>query len=79
MSDLRNDPDYVLRWPPAIFAEELTRLIQRGERLGTGSSWASEVETLLRQAFTSSMPAEDFKRMLDTSGTASWSLDEEPF
>ena len=68
-----NNPDYTLRWPPELFANEAKRLVRRGETLGAGIDWVYEVKLLLRQAFESSVPAEDFELM------ARQGIDDEPF
>lgn len=54
------DPDYELKWPGHIFRDELRHLIQRARDLGMTAAWQDEVEQLLRQAFASDRPAEDF-------------------
>lgn len=76
---MRDPVDYVLRWPRSIVADELRRLIALGESEGLSNEWADEVDTLLRQAFATSVAAEDFGRI---QSAASWSDiygDEEPF
>ncbi len=61
-----DNPDYALRWPPELFAREVELLVESGSERGMGSSWQSEVETLLLLAFESSAPAGDFKKTLKT-------------
>lgn len=78
MSDFVGDPDYALRWPPAVFADETARLVRRGREFGTGTDWQDEVLLLLRQAFSSVVPRDDFKRAL-AAGRDAPSYDEEPF
>lgn len=60
MDDLRDDPEYEIRWPSDILAAELDRLIARGRADGLDTDWQDAVETLLRQAFTSSVPQREF-------------------
>lgn len=79
MSEWSSDPDYTLRWPPDVFAEEVRRLIKRAEQNLSGRDWEDEVETLLRQAFGSEVPIEDFRAA--TAPPQPWysTSDEEPF
>ena len=58
-----DNPDYTLRWPPELFALEAELLVRRGAELGTGSDWPEEVALLLRQAFVSPVPANDFDKV----------------
>lgn len=58
-----DNPDYTLRWPPELFALEAELLVRRGAELGTDSDWQEEVALLLRQAFVSLVPANDFERV----------------
>ena len=78
-----NNPDYTLRWPPKLFATEADRLVQRGEELGVDSDWQEEVVLLLKQAFMSQVPADDFARVARLSGEFAElihnDLDDEPF
>lgn len=69
------DSDFALRWPEAVLAEELRRLIVIGERDGLDSPWSDEVELLLQQAFSSAVPAEDFRRVMSKRKV----YDSEPF
>jgi hypothetical protein len=73
MGTFANNPDYELRWPPAIFESELRRLIAEGRRTGYDSEWDRSVEWLLRQAFGEGPAVTEFTRTKD------WVLDEEPF
>ncbi len=57
------DPDYRLRWPNHIFAAELQRLIGRAGATGLTPEWREEVEQLLKQAFASAVPTEEFHRL----------------
>ena len=59
-----NNPDYTLRWPQELFVQEAQLLVRRGEELGTGSDWQEEVALLLRQAFVSPVPADDFEKVV---------------
>lgn len=84
MPDFVDDPDFAIRWPPHLFADEAERLIRRAREVGTGDGWADDVELLLRQAFSTSEPAEAFNRILKSfSGlpvpAAGYQDDEEPF
>jgi hypothetical protein len=80
VNDYMKDPDYMLRWPPELFTEEIDRLIRRAMNFGLGAEWQEEVELLLRQAFSSPVPAEDFKKTFDLRASmAARDLDEEPF
>lgn len=74
------EPDYVLRWPPATFRAEVERLVRIGREHGCVGSWKDEVETLLRQAFGSEVPVEDFGREMERHA-APYGYDpgEEPF
>ena len=73
------DPEYTLAWPAQIFSDELRRLIDRGERLGTDDNWYAEVETLLQQAFSSPVPSQDFGRVIARPAPAGYDPAEEPF
>jgi len=80
MNDLRNDPEYEIRWPHDVLAAELDRLITRGQADGLGSDWRDEAETLLRQAFTSAVPQREFGEQWNQSARRSDTYgDEEPF
>ena len=63
---LATNPDYTLRWPPALFVQEATVLVARGELRGTNCAWSDEVELLLRQAFASQGVADDFTHVSNT-------------
>ena len=78
LSNFLADPDYVLRWPASVFADEATRLVRRARANGTGTDWQEEVLLLLRQAFSSVVPREDFKRVLAAEHAVS-PYDEELF
>ena len=58
-----DNADYTLRWPPEVFAKEVQLLVRRGSQFGIDDDWEAEVDLLLRQAFVSSVPAEDFERI----------------
>lgn len=75
MIDLARDPDFLIRWPNHILADELRRLILRGQMSGTTPEWREEVEQLLQQAFVSTVPVEEFRRLRETTSH----FDEEPF
>jgi hypothetical protein len=80
VTDFADDPDYTLRWPPHVFAEEAERLVRRGSEWGMSHDWAEEVDLLLRQAFASSVPADDFKQVVDTPVQPTpYSYNDEPF
>ena len=57
-----NNPDYSLRWPSELFAEEVKSLYRRGMTVGADYDWEREVVRLLQEAFVSSVPAKDFER-----------------
>jgi hypothetical protein len=78
MSDFLNDPDYALRWPPEVFRSEVERMIRRARQFDIDHSWRSEVDTLLRQAFVSSVPRQDFDR-IKGSAVPAYDPSEEPF
>jgi hypothetical protein len=74
------DPDYTLNWPASVFAEEAGRLVRRAAAWGITDDWVEEVGLLLRQAFQSSVPADDFTQVLEaTRPPTIHALDEEPF
>ena len=62
--DLAGDPNYALRWPSDLFADEARRLVDRGRRRGVDRAWLAEVGVLLGQAFTSQVPADDFRELV---------------
>ena len=76
MGRFAGDPDYALHWPVVIARDELQRLIIRGERDGMTTQWRDEVERLLQQAFSSTVPSEDFTHL---NSQAVSQYDEEPF
>lgn len=78
MDDLRNDPEYEIRWPHDILASQLDRLIARGRAESADAAWRDEVETLLKQAFASSVPQADFEEQWKL-GLGPPAYDEEPF
>ena len=73
-----DNADYTLRWPPEVFAKEVRLLVRRGSQFDTDDDWEEEVDLLLRQAFVSSVPAEDFGRLPFHRYEPSTS-DDEPF
>lgn len=75
------DSDYSLEWPAEIFEGEVRRLIDRGLSFGTDVRWREEVETLLRQAFSSAVPRNDFENAAARRPglAAGYGFDEEPF
>lgn len=76
-----NHPDYRLRWPADVFEAELATLIGEGHRDGTSIEWRDSVELLLRQAFGSDVPIEQFRKEYDKPPPAplAYDYDEEPF
>jgi hypothetical protein len=58
------DPDdYTLRWPNNIVAAEVQQLLANAaETKGLTDNWLKEAELLLRQAFVSNVPVEDFEQ-----------------
>lgn len=78
MQRFEGDPEFTLRWPPELFAEEARQLVARAGREGVDYSWRVQAETLLRQAFVTTVPVSELERILDRR--ASWGdMDEEPF
>lgn len=73
-----DNADYTLRWPPEVFAKEVRLLVRRGSQFGVDHDWEEEVDLLLRQAFVSSVPAEDFGKVPHYRYAPSTS-DDEPF
>lgn len=74
------DPDYTLRWPPELFAEEVRHLVVAARSGTLDDEWEEEVATLLRQAFDGSEPLEAFCRQMTTPTTRMREYDdEEPF
>lgn len=74
-----DDPDYTLRWPPELFADEVRHLVEAARAGTLNDEWEQEVETLLRQAFVGSEPLEEFARQM-TPTAQIWKYDgEEPF
>ncbi|MFF1820421.1 hypothetical protein ACFVWG_24155 [Kribbella sp. NPDC058245] len=66
-------PDYELTWPPDLFRVELTKLINAPKT----PEWDERVELLLEDAFSTSVPGEDFKALPPTpnpfaGGPDSW-------
>lgn len=76
---MRDPADYALLWPRQIVADELQRLVTLGEREGVSSDWLEEVDTLLRQAFATDVPAEDFGRVRGGRAADPIYGEEEPF
>lgn len=75
MGRFASDPDYMVRWPLPILRAELDRLIGRGRVYGESQEWRQEVELLLGQAFSGSVPAEDFAK----ADASPWDYGDEPF
>lgn len=75
MGKFVSDPDYTVRWPVSVLGPELERLVARGRVHGETDEWRQEVELLLRQGFSGSVPAEDFAKL----ETVSWEYGDEPF
>jgi len=71
--------DYTLRWPTSIVADEVRQLLSRAEAEGVTSDWREEVELLLRQAFVSTVPVEDFDEAQRSRPPDLVYGDEEPF
>lgn len=76
MGRFADDPDFARRWPEAVLADELRRLVTIGERDGLDHEWTQEVELLLQQAFSSTVPVDDFRRVMTQQPQA---YDDEPF
>ncbi len=64
MGRFASDPDYTLRWPPEVLRNELQRLTLRARQYGESGEWREEVDLLLRQAFPSNVPVEDFRSLV---------------
>ena len=79
MSQHAGDPDYTLVWPPQIFREEVGRIISRGEALNYSVEWLDEVKTLVRQAFSSSVPGDDLEAVLTGPPASFEDYSREPF
>jgi hypothetical protein len=73
-----DDPSFALRWPREIFASELRRQLDEAKRRGTDAEWAEGVAQLLRDAFSSPVPAEEFQNLAREPTSATWD-GEEPF
>ena len=78
MDDLKNDPEYQIRWPNDVLAAELDRVIALGRSGTPDTEWQDEVDTLLRQAFTSPVPQREFQDQWNQS-SRKINYDEEPF
>ncbi|MEK7424779.1 MAG: hypothetical protein AAB131_13190 [Actinomycetota bacterium] len=79
MDELRDDPEYEIRWPHDILAAQLDRLIARGRADGLDASWQDEVETVLRQAFASPVSQRDFQDRWNANSRQVIYGDEDPF
>jgi len=79
MDDLKNDPEYEIRWPRDILAAQLDLLIARGRADGVDPTWQDEVDTVLRQAFASPVPQREFQEQWNASSRQVIYGDEEPF
>ena len=77
MGRFSGNPDYGLDWPAAILRIELEALIDKASRVIDQREWRQEVTTLLRQAFVSDVPFEEFNGETGNAGQ-DWFLDE-PF
>lgn len=64
---VRPGPDYTLRWPRELFAQEAQVLLD-AQPLVLEASWRGQVEWLLTEAFAASAPVVDF-RQSDTQST----------
>lgn len=79
MDDLKNDPEYEIRWPNDILAAQLDLLIARGRADGVDATWQDEVDTVLRQASASPVPQREFQERWNASSRQVIYGDEEPF
>ena len=59
--------------------DELEGLLRLAESEGVTDEWADEVATLLRQAFATGIPTEDFERVRALRGDDPVYGNEEPF
>lgn len=78
MARYADDPSFALRWPKDIFASELGRQLDEAKRRGPDAEWAEAVTQLLRDAFSSPVPAEEFQDLARQPTSVAWD-GEEPF
>ena len=64
MTQFASNAAYTLWWPREFFAEELNVLRSVGIEFGGDQGWAEQVSLLLKQAFTSPVPAADFDNLV---------------
>ena len=64
MTGFEGNASYTLWWPRDLFIDSVEDLYSRGAGSGMGRDWKDAVLLLLRQAFASKAPAEDFKQVL---------------
>ena len=60
MTRFSGNAGYVLFWPAEFLVKEIESLILRNPAHGLDWEWVQEAALLLRQAFTSQTPANDF-------------------
>lgn len=63
MTRFSGNAGYALFWPPDFLVQEIESLIRRHPGPGLDWEWVQEAMLLLRQAFTSQAPANDFMEM----------------
>lgn len=66
---VRPSPDYTLCWPRELFASEAQQLMDSAPTTKANESWTSQVTWLLIQAFTSTVPMNDFQ---DSPQRSTW-------
>lgn len=74
-----SDPEYTLHWPPHLFADEVSRLVEAARSGSWDDRWEQEVESLLRQAFVGEEPLETFRSLLSGPTRLERYDGEEPF
>ncbi len=63
MADFDGNPAYTLWWPLDLFAREIEDIYLRCADSGISQELGSELTLLLRQAFTTEVPANEFGRI----------------
>lgn len=75
MPQLGDRPDFRLRWPREIAKLEFMNLIGDAATVDA-STWDQEVETLLRQSFSTGAPLQEFQSIPRNENSK---FDNEPF
>lgn len=79
MDELKNNPDYKIRWPEVILGAQIDRLIKRSLDGHLDETWHKEVATLLTQAFRSSAPESEFTKRWYAASRQAVASGDEPF